>query len=319
MPCVQYHTITTDQAGQRIDNFLLAFFHYQLPKSLIYRWLRKGQLRVNKKRCKQPTYRIQTGDIIRIPPVETNAEKPPLSLPEDHANFLEQQILWETPDYLIINKPSGIAVHGGTGTQAGLIERLAQIRPHAKRLDLAHRLDKLTSGCLLITKKYQALNAFHALWRDRCVTKTYHALVHGNWPSTIKSIDLPLQRQLRANGERFVQVDQNGKSALTRLECLQHFNGYSLLALWPETGRTHQLRVHLANYHHPIVGDPKYGHPVKDQRIEKQLSYCQLALHAYQLSFTDPLNGQQVCVSAPYESTFQNVINRLTEIAQPAK
>ena len=311
MAGVQYLTVDEDRNGQRIDNFLIGQFS-KLPKTLIYRWIRKGELRVNKKRVKQ-TYRVVAWDLVRIPPFSLE-EEVPIKVSDDHLSFLESLILFENDDYLIINKPSGIAVHGGTGINSGLIERLRQLRPHAKKLELAHRLDKETSGCMIIAKKYSILTYFHEALKKREVQKTYHALVHSSWSNKIKQIDLSLKRHLLPHGERVVRVDKaEGKEALTFVRILQKFTNYTLVEAMPHTGRTHQIRVHLAAFNCPIVCDKKYGIEAKDQ-ILYQKGFQRLFLHAAALSFKDPKTGEKVLFEAPYAQDCQKLLQMLKVI-----
>lgn len=311
MAGVQNIEVDADRNGQRIDNFLIGQFS-KLPKSLIYRWIRKGELRVNKKRIKQ-TYRVEPGDILRIPPFSLE-EEIPAKVSDDHFAFLESLILFENADYIIINKPSGIAVHSGSGVNSGLIERLRQLRPQTKKLELAHRLDKETSGCMIITKKYSILTYFHAILKKREVQKTYHALVHGHWSNKIKQIDLPLKRHLLPHGERVVRVDKvEGKDALTNVKILQKFDTYTLVESMPHTGRTHQIRVHLAAYNCPIVCDKKYGISDKDQILIKK-GFNRLFLHSASLSFKDPKTGENIRFEAPYDETFQTILAYVSHI-----
>lgn len=308
MAGVQYLNVDEDRNGQRIDNFLMGQFS-KLPKTLIYRWLRKGELRVNKKRVKQ-TYRVSAGDIVRIPPF-TLEEDVIIKVSDDHLSFLESLILFENDDYMIINKPCGIAVHGGSGVTSGLIERLRQLRPHAKKLELAHRLDKETSGCIIIAKKYSILTYFHEALKKREVQKTYHALVHGNWSNKIKQIDLPLKRHLLPHGERIVRVDKlDGKEALTSVRILQKFDDYSLLEATPHTGRTHQIRVHLMAFDHPIVCDKKYGVEAKDQALISK-GFNRLFLHSARLSFKDPKTTEEMHFEAPYDRECSKLLDLL--------
>ncbi|WP_119344779.1 RluA family pseudouridine synthase [Facilibium subflavum] len=309
MSAVQYITVDPDRTGQRIDNFLLSQFT-GLPKALIYRWIRKGQLRVNKKRIKQ-TYRVAAGDFIRIPPFHLEEKQQNIQVTQDHLSFLESLILFENDDYMVINKPSGIAVHGGSGIQSGLIERLQQLRPQSKKLELAHRLDKETSGCLLIAKKYSILTYFHEILKNREVTKIYHALVHGVCHPKKGKIDLPLKRHLLPHGERIVRVDQNeGKQAITYIKPLNHFDQYTLIEAFPKTGRTHQIRVHLTSLSHPIVCDQKYGDPQKDKALH-QLGFKRLFLHAKSLRFLDPKTQKEVSFDAPYDQACESLLNKL--------
>jgi len=309
MTTIQYITVEPDRAGQRIDNFLMAYF--KLPKQLIYRWLRKGELRLNKKRIKH-TYRVQAGDLLRIPPFTAVEDKETIQVCQDHLQYLESLILYENNGYLIINKPSGIAVHGGSGIHSGLIERLRVLRPYAKKLELVHRLDKETSGCLIIAKKYSVLTQFHHLLRNCQIKKTYHALVHGKWPAKITKIDLPLKRHLLPHGERVVRVDHNeGKDATTIINALKYFKNYTLLEVLPHTGRTHQIRVHLAAHYHPIICDKKYGFSEQDNQFYTK-EFSRLFLHAYGLSFNDPITGKINEIKAPYDRACEKLFDNLS-------
>lgn len=307
MITVQHINVDADRQGQRIDNFMIGQFG-KLPKALIYRWIRKGELRVNKKRIKQ-TYRIMLHDIIRIPPFSLDATVV-IKVSDDHLSFLESLIIFENADYMIINKPSGIAVHGGSGVNSGLIERLRKLRPKVKKLELAHRLDKETSGCMIITKKYSILTYFHEMFKTREVKKTYHALVHGNWPDKIKQIDLPLKRHLLPDGERVVRVNKKeSKDALTIVNILKKINYYTLIEAIPHTGRTHQIRVHLAAFNCPIVCDKKYGLADKDQILMKQ-GFNRLFLHSVSLAFKDPTSGKKIYFKAPYDKECRRFLNQ---------
>lgn len=307
MTTVQYIMVERDRAGQRIDNFLITYF--KLPKQLIYRWLRKGELRVNKKRI-QPTYRLQAGDFLRIPPFTQVKDKETARISEDHLQYLQSLILYENNDYLIINKPSGIAVHGGSGIDSGLIERLRILRPYAKKLELVHRLDKETSGCLIIAKKYSVLTKFHDILKNRQINKTYHALVHGRWPAKISTITLPLKRHLLPHGERVVRVNHNeGKAAKTTIKILKYFEKYTLLEVSPHTGRTHQIRVHLAAHNHPIICDKKYGFE-KAYNQFYQGEFKRLFLHAYALEFNEPTTAKKVTIKAPYDNACRALLDQ---------
>ncbi len=311
MPEVQYLSVDPDREGQRIDNFLIGHFN-RLPKTLIYRWLRKGELRVNKKRIK-PTYRVTAGDTIRIPPFQLEDKEEIIPVKEDHLTYLESLILFENEDYMVINKPSGIAVHGGSGVNSGLIERLRQLRPKAKKLELAHRLDKETSGCIIIAKKYSILTYFHQILKDRKAQKIYHALVHGHWQPPQKKINAPLKRHLLAHGERIVKIDHSeGKEALTSVKPLQTFSDYTLVEAKPHTGRTHQIRVHLASENHPIVCDKKYGWQERDLKIMKK-GFNRLFLHAYSISFIDPKTNERQLFTAPYDQKCNKLLSALSK------
>lgn len=249
--------ITKEQVGQRIDNFLLRELK-GLPKSRIYRAIRKGEVRVNKKRVKAE-YRVQDGDQVRIPPLHIKAATVPRKPSPELADMLENQIILEDKDLIIINKPSGLPVHGGTEISAGLIEMLRQMRPKCRYLELVHRLDRETSGCLLVAKKRSVLVELHRLLTNRQVKKQYLLLVKGRLPKGIKRITEPLLRSCLQSGERMVKTSPEGKSAVTVFSAIRYYPQTTLVLATPITGRTHQIRVHAVSMGYPIVGDNKYG------------------------------------------------------------
>lgn len=274
-------TITGDEAGQRIDNFLLRHLK-GVPKTRIYRALRKGEVRVNKGRIK-PEYRLAPGDEVRIPPIRVSAPKAPLVPGKRLQSLLNERILVENSRYLVINKPSGLPVHGGSQVSAGLIESLRVIRPDCSFLELVHRLDKETSGCLIIAKKRSLLRELHQLLTLRKVRKQYLALVKGNWKGARFEVEAPLLKNVLSSGERIVCVKEDGKSAKTVFMPLAHFEKASLMSVMPVTGRTHQIRVHAAHVGHPIAGDRKYG----DTEFNKLMRTCglnRLFLHSAGIS-----------------------------------
>lgn len=312
MTFTQYIQVDSEKNDQRIDNFLISKF--KLPKALIYRWIRKAKVRVNKKRTRQ-TYRIKCGDIIRIPPFHINQKKSIIKkVTNDHLSFLESLIIFENSNYMVVNKPSGIAVHGGSGIDLGFIERLRQLRPQVKKLELVHRLDKETSGCLLIAKKHKILTYFHEIFKNRNVTKHYHALVHGTWPKKIKLIDLPLTRHLSSHGERMVYIDnKQGKESITKVNIVQKFDNYTLIEVIPYTGRTHQIRVHCANFDCPIVYDKKYGNIEKDRILKKITRYDRLFLHSTRLAFQDPETNRQMSFVAKYDTHINQFLKYISD------
>ena len=250
---VLWVTVDEDNHGQRLDNFLLAQLR-GVPRSIIYRIVRKGEVRVNKGRVK-PDTRLATGDQVRIPPV-IRKEKAPQPAPGSRVQgVVEAAVVFENDQMLVVNKPSGIAVHGGSGLSFGLIEVLRSARPEAKFLELVHRLDRDTSGLVMIAKKRSALRYLQDELRQRRIRKQYHALVVGSWPNKLGRVDEPLLRYEMPNGERRVKVDEAGKASLTTFRCLARYSGYSLVEASPVTGRTHQIRVHSACAGHPIAGD----------------------------------------------------------------
>jgi len=268
--------------GQRIDNYLFTRLK-GVPKSRIYKGLRKGEIRVNKKRTK-PEYRLCSGDQIRLPPLRV-AEPTHKPMPSKKmAERLESSIIFEDSDFLIVNKPSGMAVHGGSGISLGVIETLRQIRPKQKFLELAHRLDRETSGTLLIAKKSSVLKEVHSLLVSREVQKTYLLLVAGRCNFQEKVIEAPLTKNILKSGERMVVVDPAGKPSKTIFSCIKQLNNMTLLEAKPITGRTHQIRVHAKYLGHPILGDEKYGDDTTNKKVKK-LGFNQLCLHSYSLSF----------------------------------
>ena len=304
---VQFVTIDPDLEGQRIDNYLRTFLK-GVPKSLIYRILRKGEVRVNKKRVK-PEYKLQANDELRIPPIRLSE---PTELPStnlDKVSSLESHILFEDDWLIVLNKPSGTAVHGGSGLSFGVIEALRALRPQQKFLELVHRLDRDTSGCLLIAKKRSALKNLHEQLRDKKVDKRYQALVSGEWPANRFKVKAPLLKNTLKSGERIVLVDEEGKPSETRFRILESFVDATLVEASPITGRTHQIRVHSLHAGHPIACDNRYGNEVFDQRA-KNLGLKRLFLHAHYLAFIHPNSEQRVSYKAPLEPALVSVLKR---------
>lgn len=262
---VQYLTIDSEQAGQRLDNWLTTRLK-GVPKGKIYRIIRKGEVRVNKSRVK-PEYRVMAGDVIRVPPVRVSQSAPSVQPHQALLHQLEQSILYEDNQLLVLNKPAGIAVHGGSGISYGVIEGLRKLRPDSKCLELVHRLDRDTSGCLLVAKKRSMLRHLHEIIRQGYIDKIYQAVVLGRWPKRRKQVDAPLRKNEPRAGERIVKVDSQGKRSLTEFEVLQYYPELTLIQAKPITGRTHQIRVHAQFAGHSIVGDEKYG----DFTVNRQL------------------------------------------------
>ena len=298
---VAYLNVTEEAgAGQRIDNYLVNKLK-GVPKSKIYNILRKGEVRVNKGRIK-PNYRLQANDIVRVPPLlTTNVNADNFAISSDQlAHFnLQQSIIYEDDNLLIINKPAGLAVHGGSGLKFGLIELLRVLRPQDKNLSLVHRIDRDTSGCIILAKTQAMLRAMHALFREGLVQKNYHVLVKGFVAGDFK-VNEPLMKFAVLSGERIVKVHPDGQAALTEFMLLERYNGASLLQASPITGRTHQIRVHAAHRGVPIVGDDKYGNKQFNQAM-RNLGLKRLFLHARQLVFTCPLSGQMIVAQAEYD------------------
>lgn len=305
---VLWVTVDEDNHGQRVDNFLLAQLR-GVPRSIIYRIVRKGEVRVNKGRVK-PDTRLAAGDQVRIPPV-VRKEKSPRPAPGSRVQgVIEAAVVFENDQMLVVNKPSGIAVHGGSGLSFGLIEVLRSARPDARFLELVHRLDRDTSGLVMVAKKRSALRYLQDELRQRRIRKQYHALVTGSWPERLRRVDEPLLRYEMSNGERRVKVDEAGKASLTTFCCLKRFKGYSLVEASPVTGRTHQIRVHSACSGHPIAGDDKY----MDEgglKAFRSVGGQRLMLHARALEFALPVSGEAVRIDAPYDEAFSHVLEKL--------
>lgn len=290
---VELVTIDLDHAGQRLDNFLMGRLR-SLPRSRLYRILRKGEVRVNKGRV-GPDYRLSEGDIVRIPPVHLTAKKPMPGVSPSFARLLTDAILFEDDHLMVINKPAGLAVHGGSGLSLGLIEALRQIREDCRFLELVHRLDRDTSGCLVIAKKRSALVSCHAALRDKTVDKTYTALAVGRWPVGLDSVTAPLKKNTLQSGERMVVAAPDGKPSETGFKVLQHYAGYTLMQAMPVTGRTHQIRVHARVAGYPLCGDVKYGVTEVNAALAEQ-GHKRLFLHASAIDI--PYDGGRLQVQS---------------------
>lgn len=307
---VRFVEVADDLEGQRIDNFLRTELK-GVPKSLIYRVLRKGELRVNKKRVK-PEYRLQGGDVVRIPPIRV-AQRDEAPRPSDNLQkLLEDAILYEDKDILVVNKPSGLAVHGGSGVSLGLIEAMRQMRPDSRFMELVHRLDRDTSGCIMIAKKRSALKFMHEALQGSRITKIYNALVDGAWSERKQRIDAPLRKNELKSGERVVRVQPDGKASLTEYKVLRRFGRVAtLIEARPITGRTHQIRVHCQFAGHAIVGDDKYGVDEVNKQM-RDLGFRRLFLHAAELRMPLPGGGRMV-VKAPLEPALVNAMDALDQ------
>ncbi|WP_010437245.1 23S rRNA pseudouridine(955/2504/2580) synthase RluC [Vibrio cyclitrophicus] len=307
---VQFVDIDEDMAGQRIDNFLRNQLK-NIPKSMIYRIVRKGEVRVNKKRIKAE-YKLKAGDLVRIPPV-TIEEKTEENIPSTKLNKvseLEQCIIYEDDHLLILNKPSGTAVHGGSGLKFGAIEALRALRPDARFLELVHRIDRDTSGILLVAKKRSALRHLQAQFREKTVQKYYFALVMGEWKNSCKVVNAPL---LKNEVNSIVRVNPNGKASETRFKVLEKFQDATLVQASPITGRTHQIRVHAQYTGHPIAWDDRYG----DRRFDAytgKVGLNRLFLHAANIKFTHPGNEEKMDISAPMEKRLEKALTGLRKL-----
>jgi len=326
---VQQWAVGPEQAGQRIDNFLLTRLK-GVPKTRIYRMLRTGEVRVNGGRIASD-YRIQDGDLLRIPPLRLPASmagsdggQSQGALQPGLAKSVAARIgvIFEDEFFIAIHKPAGLAVHGGSGVKLGVIEALRQVRqPEAGRelfLELVHRLDRETSGLMLLAKRRSSLTEFHRQLREGQMRKRYIALVWGRWPQDCDRIDAPLHKWVNARGERWVRIQEGGQTAITKVRLLQQLEhvslgSMSLLQCEPLTGRTHQLRVHLAGQGHPIVGDPKYGLHERDEAAGPKGTGLigRMALHAWSLRLTHPNTGETLTLTAPVGQALQDLLNTL--------
>jgi 23S rRNA pseudouridine955/2504/2580 synthase len=296
--------IDEEQAGQRIDNFLRKELP-GVPKSRVYRILRKGEVRVNGGRVRAE-YKLQPGDEVRVPPARVRPEgrAPAAGAVRD----LADKILYEDKLLLVIDKPSGIAVHGGSGISHGVIEILRAARPELRDLSLVHRLDKETSGCLVLAKRRSMLRSLHEKFREGIVEKNYLALGIGDWQLGDFTVDAPLLVTHRKGGERHVVVRQDGKPARTRIKLSRTYGKFSLLQCRPLSGRTHQIRVHLQSVEHPIAGDTRYGDPEINARVAKH-GLKRLFLHAQSIAFPDE-HGNELHFTSPLADDLQRFLDK---------
>jgi 23S rRNA pseudouridine955/2504/2580 synthase len=305
---VQYITIDPDFAGQRIDNFLITRLK-GVPKTHIYKILRKGEVRVNKKRIKQ-TYRLQANDLVRIPPMQLEDPNVVPAPSKQLTSVLAARILFEDNNLMIINKPSGIPVHGGSGVRLGLIEALRSMYPELDQLELVHRLDRDTSGCLIVAKKRSTLRELHQLLREGRVRKIYHTLTRGHWKPAALRVEVPLRKSLLSNGERIVRVHEEGKPSVTIFKPLVRYKYTTLMEALLETGRTHQIRVHAQYRGHQVAGDEKYGNNEFNKQMQ-DIGLNRLFLHAFFIEFTLPSTGQHIQMTAPLDDDLQACLKAL--------
>jgi 23S rRNA pseudouridine955/2504/2580 synthase len=310
---VTFLEVGEDGAGQRIDNFLLKRLK-GVPKSHVYRILRSGEVRVNKGRASADR-RLELGDRVRVPPVRV-AEKPK----EPVAPAREFAVVFEDEAMIVLDKPAGVAVHGGSGVDFGVIEQLRRARPQAKFLELAHRLDRETSGLLIVGKKRAALTRLHDMFRDGGMDKRYLALVKGHWRDKLRNVKLPLLKYLTPEGERRVRVSPEGKEAhsVVRLQgrWMTPQGEFSLVEVELRTGRTHQIRVHLAHLGFPILGDEKYGDFALNRDLQKQ-GLKRMFLHAASLRLPHPLNGERLSLAAPLPAELERFLERIGKVDEP--
>ncbi|HEY6898327.1 MAG TPA: RluA family pseudouridine synthase [Rhodocyclaceae bacterium] len=292
-----------ESAGQRIDNFLLRLAK-GVPKSHVYRILRSGEVRVNKGRV-QAEYRLELGDMVRVPPIRIAEKTSQAAVPAR-----EFAIVHEDEGLIVLDKPAGVAVHGGSGVSFGVIEQLRRARPQAKFLELAHRLDRETSGLLVVGKKRSCLTKLHDLFRDGGISKRYFALVKGRWMNPTQHVRLALNKYLTAEGERRVAVAADGKEAHSIVRLVARWQNFSLVEVELKTGRTHQIRVHLSHLGFPLAGDDKYGDFTLNKDLQKA-GLKRMFLHAAKLSFTHPLSGERLELAAPLPPELQEFVKLL--------
>jgi 23S rRNA pseudouridine955/2504/2580 synthase len=292
-----------ESEGQRIDNFLLRIAK-GVPKSHVYRILRSGEVRVNKGRI-PADYRLQAGDIVRIPPMRVSA-----SVDKPAAPPRTFDVVFEDDAMIVLDKPAGVAVHGGSGVSFGVIEQLRRARPEARFLELAHRLDRETSGLLIIAKKRSALTRLHDMFRDGGISKRYLALVKGSWRNVLQHVRLPLHKYLTDEGERRVSVSDSGKEAHSIVRLVARWENFSLVEVELKTGRTHQIRVHLAHLGFPLAGDDKYGDFALNRDLQRA-GLKRMFLHAAKLAFKHPLTGSVLELDAPLPVELADFVARL--------
>jgi 23S rRNA pseudouridine955/2504/2580 synthase len=309
-PGVRIVCIDAEHDGQRLDNYLLACFRH-VPKGRVYRSVRSGEVRVNKGRARQG-YRLREGDMVRLPPLSQNISAAQDALPgTDLTRVLNNAVLFEDEQLLILNKPSGLAVHGGSGQVVGLIEAMRAIRPQQKFLDLVHRLDRETSGVLILAKRRAALVELHRCLRDGEIDKRYLCLLKGRWRGGGRRVDHALRRSSGRNGERTMLVDASGQASSTAFTPISTSDTASLMCARPHTGRTHQIRVHAGAVQMPIAGDDRYGDREFNRELRKTTGLSRLFLHARSLKFKHPITAQTLRVQAPLPDALARVAEQL--------
>jgi len=307
-PKVSYHRISEEEAGQRLDNFLLRVLK-GVPKTRIYRAIRRGEVRVDGGRA-AASRKLNAGESVRLPPLRRAGGEAPRS-PDAATKAILGQIIFEDERLLAINKPAGMAAHGGSGVSFGAIELMRQARPDLAYLELVHRLDRDTSGCLLFAKRRSALRAMHERLRENSVDKRYLALLAGRLRPGSSRVDAALVTNLRRGGERMVMVEpESGKRSVSTFKSVQTFSQATLVEVRIETGRTHQIRVHAAHLGHPVVGDEKYGDREVNRAFRK-LGLKRMFLHAQSLSFEQPGGNELVCIAAPLQAGLRELLDRL--------
>ncbi|AAO27040.1 ribosomal large subunit pseudouridine synthase D [Buchnera aphidicola str. Bp (Baizongia pistaciae)] len=302
--------ITENSEKQRIDNFLRKTFK-RLPFNLICKIIRTGQIRINKKRINQ-NYKLKLGDSVRIPPITIQSDSnKKIKLNTRLSIIFNNMILYEDNYFLILNKPSGMSVHSGSGINYGMIENLRILRPYNRYLDLVHRLDRDTSGVLIIAKKRSILRNLHEQLREKKIKKKYVALVHGVWPDILKSISKPLLKTSSRKNKNIVKIDPKGKESITHFNIKKKYTKNTLISITPITGRTHQIRVHLLHLNYPIVLDAKYGIKKLDYFIKNKFNINRLLLHAESINFFHPKRKKNILITAPLDYVFKTVLKNL--------
>ncbi len=304
---MRHLTVDENSAGQRLDNYLTRELK-GVPRTRLYKAMRKGEIRVNKGRVKAD-HRLAAGDQVRIPPLRVPAPSDAPAIPRYLGEQLAQQIVLESDSLLVIDKPSGLAVHGGSGLSYGLIECLRQLRPEDRYLELVHRLDRDTSGLIMIARRPAALRELHRQLREDKVDKRYLALVAGKWPRTLKRVEAPLQKNVLQSGERMVRVAREGKPSVTEFAVVERFAGATLVEAKPITGRTHQIRVHAQHAGFPLLGDNKYSSE-KGEEMCRQIGLKRLFLHAWSLRFALPEEGR-IALQAPLDHSLETILKNL--------
>lgn len=305
---VRHIVIARDEDDQRIDNFLINQFK-GMPRSRVYRLVRKGEVRVNSKRV-SAFYRLKVGDKVRVPPVYLEEKAKALPPSKDTAALLSNRILFEDENFMIINKPCGMSVHVGSTVRMGVIEALRHMYPELKHLELAHRLDSETSGCLVLAKKRKILREVHELLRNGEIKKIYLTLTAGKWAKSERVVDVPLTKDYRDGGKHVVEVRRDGKSALTIFSTVKAFKSSSLMEVALHTGRTHQIRVHAAHQGHPVAGDDRYGDAEFNLSM-RRLGLKRMFLHAQSIEFILPSLQQRIKVVAPLDSELEALVKKL--------
>ena len=304
---VHHLNVDEDSVGQRLDNYLMRELK-GVPKTRLYRAMRKGEIRVNKGRVKAD-YRLVAGDLVRIPPLHRPSPRAPAPVPRYWAEQIAQRIIYEDDRLLVINKPSGLAVHGGSGLNFGLIESLRQLRPDDRYLELVHRLDRDTSGVIMIARKPAILRELHRQLREDKIDKRYLALVAGSWPKSLRVVDAPLEKNVLQSGERMVRVAKEGKRSITEFSIKERLPGVTLIEAKPITGRTHQIRVHARHAGFPLLGDDKYSNE-RTEVVCRALGLQRLFLHARSLRISLPDSGA-LNLEAPLDQELENILTKL--------